>query len=292
MAIGHGLLSAEHLLVCIPPTPRRNGSVVNTKHVTISLLLWAAVAGCTEAPLSSDEIGQNLQALCANGDGVNSAMAALAVSTARELKRWQPSTDFTISSGRLALSSTGKTQCSDGVCWNTQTILDLQKAPLGSVKFGNVTFNADNFKSRLVAELGEQKTCEARPGNQQGNCNAEAHKLTFKSQQPGACDTIWTFEATSPTGAPLLAPAQLKNKLIYVGYPENPYLGFGSSGATVSIDPTYGLNEGGTTTAGSCSPACAKVSSSDITDSCCDCPGATQRKYARSTFSTSLYLCK
>jgi hypothetical protein len=263
--------------------------VLNIKHVTISTLLWAAASGCTEAPLTSDEIGQNLQELCANGDGVNSALAALAVSTAKELKRWQSSSDFTVTNNWVYLTSTGKAQCSDGKCWNTQAILDLQKAPLGTVKFGSVTFNADNFRSHLIAELNEQRVCEARGP---AVCPSEAHKLTFKSQQPGACDTVFTFDATSPTGAPLRSPQLLDNKVIFAGYPENPYLAFSAVGSTVSIDPTYGLNEGGTTTAGSCSAACTKLSSTDITGSCCDCAGAVARQYQKSPFSTAIFLCR
>lgn len=253
-----------------------------------------AIAGsaCTEAPLTSEEIGQNQEALCANGDGVPSAMAALAVATAKELRRWQPSKDFMIDSyWRLALSSTGKSQCADGRCWNTQAILDLQKAPHNSVKFGGVTFNADNFRSRLYAEYHEQKDCEARAGAPGSNCPVEAHKLTFKSSQAGACDTIFTFYATTPTGGTLQRPDLLKNKLIYVGYPENPYLAFSSTGSTVSIDPTYGLNEGGTSTAGSCSAACTRMSSTDLTGKCCTCSGAT-KSYKRSPFSTAVFLCQ
>jgi hypothetical protein len=241
--------------------------------------------------MTSDDIGQNQEAMCANGDGVPSAMAALAVATAKELRRWQPSTDFMISNWMLALSPTGKSQCADRKCWNTQAILDLQKAPHGTVKFGGVQFNADNFRSRLYAEYNEQKVCESRPGTQAANCPAEAHKLTFKSQRAGACDTIFTFNATTPTGGALKSPAQLKNKLIYVGYPENPYLAFTSTGSTVSIDPTFGLNEGGTTTAGSCSAACTKVSKGNMTGACCTCNGA-KKKYAKSPFSSQVYLCK
>jgi len=264
--------------------------VLKMNHVSVSLLV-ASVFACTEVPMTSEDISQHQEALCANGDGVNSAMAALAVATAKELKRWQPSTDFTVSNGALALSSTGRSQCSDGRCWNTQAVLDLQRAPLNTVRFGSVTFNADNFRSRLVAELNEQKVCEARPGTQAANCPAEAHKLTFKSQQAGACDTVFTFDATTPTGAPLINPAQLKNKLIYVGYPENPYLAFNSTGSTVSLDPTLGLNEGGATSAGSCSSTCLKITSSDVTGQCCMC-GGSAKKYGRSTFSQFIYLCK
>ncbi len=273
--------------------PRREGefAVSKMKHVSVAVLAACGALACTEVPMTSEDISQHQEALCANGDGVNSAMAALAVATARELRRWQPSTDFTVSNGRLALSSTGRSQCSDGRCWNTQAVLDLQGAPHNSVRFGNVVFNADNFRSRLVAELNEQKICESRPGTQQANCPAEAHKLTFRSQQAGACDTIFTFDATSPTGAPLKNPSLLRNKLIYVGYPENPYLAFSSTGSTVSLDPTLGLNEGGTTTAGSCSSTCVKISSSDVGGQCCMC-GGTPKKYQRSTFSQFIYLCR
>lgn len=241
--------------------------------------------------MTSDEIGQYQEALCANGDGVNSAMAALATATAQELRRWQSSRDFVISNNMLALSSTGRSQCADGRCWNTQAILDLQKAPFGSIKLGGVTFNADNFRSHLVSEYNEQKICESRTGTGDANCPAEEHKLTFKSQQAGACDTIFTFSATTPTGGALLRPAQLKNKLIYAGYPENPYLAFSSTGSTVSIDPTYGLNEGGTTSAGVCSAACTRLSSSDLSGKCCTCNGAT-RRYSKATFSNQIYLCR
>src|SRR5207244_6761373 len=52
--------------------------------------------------------------------------------------------------------------------------------------------------------------------------------------------------ATTPTGGALTTPSLLANKLIYVGYPNNEYLQFSTSGSTVSIDPTYGLDADGT----------------------------------------------
>jgi hypothetical protein len=256
-----------------------------------SAILATALIACTEAPMTSEEIGQNQEALCANGDGVNSALAALGVAAAKELRRWQSSRDFYVdSSYRLALTSTGKAQCSDGRCWNTQAILDLQRAPFGTVKFGGVTFNADNFKSRLVSEFNEQKICESRSGTGDASCSAEEHRLVFNSQQVGACDTIFTFSATTPTGGALRTPAQLKNKLVFVGYPENPFLAFSSTGSSVSIDPTFGLNETNTTSTGSCSPACVRMSSSDMSNRCCTCNGQI-KKYTRSAFSVNAYLC-
>lgn len=244
-----------------------------------------------DAVMTEENMGTMMQALCANGDGVNSAMAALAVATAKELKRWQPSKDFVIdSSQRLALSATGKAQCADKKCWNTQAVLDLQKAPLGKVKFGTVTFNGDNFRARLYAEYNEQKDCEARAGAG-SNCPVEDHKLTFKSSQAGACDTLFTFDATTPTGGALKNASQLKNKLIYVGYPENEYLAFSATGTTVTIDPTGGLNDDGSTTGGSCAALCTKLSTADISGGCCSCSGAT-KKFAKSTFNANVFLCQ
>jgi hypothetical protein len=275
-------------------------SVSKVQSAVLSMAVFAALAsGCAgggdfDDEFAShdmgDELGQIERATCANGDGVNSAMAALAVATAKELKRWKPSTDFHLdSSSRLALTATGKAQCSDGKCWNTQGILDLQRAAFGKVKFGSVTFNADNYRSRLYSEFNEQKICEARgPGS---NCAAEDHKLAFKSQTVGACDTLFTFTATTPSGGALKSPSLLKNKLIYVGYPENQYLAFSSTGTTVTIDPTYGLNDTGTTTGGSCTAACTKLSSVDMTGKCCSCSSAT-KKYAKSAWSTTTFICQ
>ena len=74
-------------------------------------------------------------------------MAALAVSAAMEMKRWQPSKDFVIGGSatrkRSSSRSTGKARCSDGVCANTQGLLDFQKNEAnGQVVFpGNVALN-------------------------------------------------------------------------------------------------------------------------------------------------------
>jgi hypothetical protein len=194
--------------------------------------------------MTEEEIGQNQEAMCANGDGVNSAMAALAVSAAKELGRWNPTVDF--APGRAApwyttLTATGKARCADGRCWNTQAILDLQKAPPNSVKFGGVVFNANNFVSTLTARWNEQKNCELRGGTGDTNCTAEDHKLTFKSSQAGACDTIFTFDAKTPSGGTLKNPRQPKNKLLFVGYSSNPFLAFSSTAPGAALSDSSGF---------------------------------------------------
>jgi hypothetical protein len=250
-----------------------------------------ALLACTEAPLPSGEIAQMEQALCSNIDGVPSAMAALAVATATELKRWQPATDFQLRDGRLALTRTGKRQCADDSCWNTQSILDLQRAPDGTVQLGGSILDGENLRSELVANFRDQLRCEARGvGNGLEQCSAERHELTLESSTSGACDTVFTFHATAPNGNALRDPARLASKLIYVGYPENEYLSFRSTSSTVSIDPTYGLNDSGTTTTASCSATCTKLSLTNIAGTCCNCNGVTST-LVRSAFSAAVFLC-
>jgi hypothetical protein len=268
--------------------------VFKIKFAALSLLTLGLAAGCNEAPMSSEEIGQNEEALCANGDGVNSAMAALAVAAAKELGRWNPTVDFLPKNSApwiTELTATGRARCADGKCWNTQAILDLQKAGTAKVMLSGVQLNANNLVSTLTARWNEQKNCELRGGTGATNCTAEQHKLTFKSQQAGSCDTIFTFDAKTPTGGTLTAPAQLKNKLIFVGGTSNPFLAFSSTGTTVSIDPTYGLNEGGTTTTGSCTAACTKLSATSIAGACCSCAGVT-RQFVKSAWSATTFLCQ
>ena len=84
---------------------------------------------------------------------------------------------------------------------------------------------------------------------------------------------------------------RLKNKLKFLGYPSNKMLNFYIRNGEVSVDPTYGLNEGATSTAGSCDAACTKFTSSNVSGKCCSCNGAT-RNFARSKFNGNVYLCQ
>jgi len=272
------------------------------KVIGLSLLalgLGLVAAGCNEAPMTSEEMAQEglvqgEEALCSNGDGVNSAMAALAASAAKELGRWNPTVDFAAgtaaSNWYTTLTATGKARCSDGKCWNTQAILDLQKAAPNAVKFGGTTFVANNFVSQLTSNWNSQKNCELRGGTGDANCSAEQHKLTYKSKAPGACDTIFTYDATNTSGGALTAPNQLKNKLLFFGGTSNPYLAFSSTGTTVSIDPTYGLNADGTTSTGSAIAACTLISSTSVAGQSFSCSGVT-KTFVKSAWSTTTFLC-
>jgi hypothetical protein len=252
------------------------------------------------------ELGELDQSLvnCTNVDGTNAIMAALAVAAAQELRRWQPSKDFVVftTSGKseaspgmqqaIKLSPTGKSQCSDGKCWNTQALLDLQYDQAnGKIKFpGNVTLSPGALRSRLVAKLREQQTCEARPANGGNNCPVEEHKLTFERAAKGGCDTNFFFKATQPSGQALKFPAQLKNKLQWADV-QNSYVGFQALGDVVSIDPTFGLNMANTTSTGTCYAACTRMNNTNVAGSCCSCNGAT-KKFVKSAWSTTTFICQ
>jgi hypothetical protein len=223
---------------------------------------------------------------CSDRNGTNSAMAALAVATATELKRWQPTKDFAVSGGTLQLTTTGKSQCADKKCWNTQAILDLQKAPTGSVQIQpGVKLDAQALKSGLTTNLTFQLFSLV-------SMLVPEHRFELLRSEAGGCDQFYWFNVTSPTGGVVssLLTSTLKQKLTWVGGDHNPYIQFQSDGTMVGIDPTYGLNEAGATAAGSCVAACTKMSSSDVTGSCCSCNGT--KKFSRSPWNATTYLCQ
>jgi cellulose binding protein with CBM10 domain len=234
---------------------------------------------------------------CANLEGTASTMAALVVSVALELKRWQPSKDFQIvkvnNEDTIQLTSTGKARCADGKCANTQALLDFQKNEAnGKIRFpNNVTLNAPALRSRLVAKLRDQISCESQPSNGgTTNCPVEEHTLTFQKSEKGGCDTNYFFVAKATNGTALKYPGQLKNKLLWADK-TNPYVAFKNVGETVSVDPTYGLNEEGSASSGSCTAACTKISSSNIAGGCCSCNGTT-KSFVKSTWNATTFLCQ
>lgn len=254
--------------------------------------------GANETPAGEgSELGTSEQALlffnpfnftssCSDPKGTNSVMAALAVAAATELKRWQPTKDFVSSNGMLALTSTGRAQCADGRCWNTQALLDLQKAPTGKVQIRpGVMLDTVALKSALGSNMLLQTLYLI-------SSLVPEHKFELKASERGGCDQFYWFNVTSPSGGAVssLLTSTLSQKLKWVGGSGNPYIQFQSNGTMVGIDPTYGLNEAGSTSTASCTAACTKVSSRDITGTCCSCNGT--KKFARSAWSPTTYLCQ
>jgi hypothetical protein len=234
---------------------------------------------------------------CANLEGMASTMAALVLAAAQELKRWQPTKDFQIvkvnNTETLQLTATGKARCSDGKCYNTQALLDFQKDEAnGKIRFpNNVALNSPALRSRLVAKFRDQLACEMQPSNGgTTNCPVEEHTLTFQKAEKGGCDTNYFFVAKATNGTTLKYPAQLKNKLMWADS-TNPYVAFASVGEVVSVDPTYGLNDQGTTSTGACSAACTRISTTDLTNGCCSCNGTT-KKFVKSAWSATTFVCQ
>lgn len=243
---------------------------------------------------SSSELGTLEQGLfgfetlfssCGDPGGTESVLAALAVSTASELKRWQPTTDMLISNGMLALSSTGKARCSDGKCYNTQALLDLQKDAAASAQVRpGIKLVPSILRFILTTNYNTQNLCTML-----SLCKVPAHSLRLLYSEPGGCDTNYYFEALSASGAPLSSASSLKKSLLWADVDVNSYIRFHSTGSVLGIDPTYGLNESGSTTSGTCAAACTKVSSTNLSGQCCSCNGT--KSFKRSSWNTSTYLC-
>ncbi len=127
----------------------------------------------------------------------------------------------------------------------------------------------------------------------------EPHDLRWShSTNDGPCGQYDWFDITRPNGTPLKNPADTFVQLIFAGGKEsmtgtdvNPYIAQQVSGNQVAIDPTYGLNEGATSTSGACTASCVKVSTTNIAGQCCSCNGVT-RSFVRSAFNTSVYACQ
>jgi hypothetical protein len=192
-----------------------------------------------------------------------------------------------VSCGRCSVGTAG----TGGSCRNVQALLDMQKPEAnGQVTFpGNIKLDTALLKSKLQAAWNDQMSCNAS-----GSCNVPAHDLRFDHVEDGSCDKKYFFsplKAGTSTFITSSSASTLVNKLRFVGYPSNKMLNFYMRDGKVSVDPTYGLNEGVTTKSGSCDAACSKFSTGDVSGKCCSCNGAT-KKYGRSAFNTSFYICQ
>lgn len=244
-------------------------------------------------PEPSGELGTLEHALCENKGGTNAVMTGLAVAAGKEIGRWLPERDFQWNSatGMLELSQYAYPRCADRQCKNTRALLDMQKPEAhGKVTFpGGITLDSTLLRSLLKTHWNAQMSC-----NSAGQCNAPAHDLRFLYSEKGSCDKKFFFNPLKSATTTRLSSTdadRLKNKLKFLGYPTNKMLNFYIRDGEVSVDPTYGLNEGASTSIGNCDAACTKFTSGDATGRCCSCNGAT-RRYARSTFNANIYLCK
>ncbi len=262
--------------------------------VISSLGALILASGCVgEYPTAEEDISSGDSALCENKDGVNAAMTALAVAAGREMRRVLPLRDFAwnYGTGRLETTSFGRTRCPNDVCTNVNAVLAMQDAPANTVKFpGNITLNPTAFRNALKKNYEEQVQC-----NGNGGCPVQNHDLQYTNWERGSCDVKYFFNVVKKDTTTRITDYNTlfayENNLVAFGYPENKMLNFYIRNGQISVDPTSGLNEGGTTTSGSCSVACTRFSATNVAGSCCSCNGSNGT-FQKSTFSPLMYLCK
>jgi hypothetical protein len=225
------------------------------------------------------ELGSTEQAAhnCATLDGTNAVMAALAVAAAKELGRWNAGVDFQVNGDRIGLSSTGRGRCTNS-CKGIDALLALQNDNATGVYIQDtaatkVLVNPGALRSRMKAKQEEQKNKDAtakdgKSALTQGLPAKTGHRLTSAGTTTfsGGCGPYFkfnvAFDAINPPPAADKKPlaGQLKYSL-YFADQANGWVDFRDLGNNVvAVDPTYGLNEGSSTSAGSCEIACTKVS--------------------------------
>lgn len=250
-----------------------------TKFVSfiIAAAAMGTLAGCaaesTDAPEATT---QESQLSCANPDGTNAMIAALTAAMANELHRWELTTDFYLYRGTynqemIALTSTGLAQCSNG-CDNVKTLLAFQDPKLDQIlTFGTQKLSAWSFASRTATGFRNMVTYK-----QNHMYPYDAHKLTLISTNPGGCDTMFNYNATTPSGGQLAHPANLVNAIQWTfANGPNPYINFTNNGNSVSIDPTGTVVDGDDSTSGA-SWGCQQYKtgiSPDPTGESCSCNG-------------------
>ncbi|MFZ5896501.1 MAG: cellulose binding domain-containing protein [Myxococcota bacterium] len=229
---------------------------------------------CANAPSSSVRptllawnMESNVYATCATSSGLNPAKAALAVAMGKELGRWTPNSDLTVSNGKVVLSSTGLSKCGSGGCPNTKALLGQQDSGITSFVDQNL-FNPTNFSADLQASFGRQANLIINLQQNSPSKLPPSHKLTMVGGPTnfgsGNCGPHYIFQVDNADGSPLTSTqaANMGNALCFYGHGgcgSNPYIGFTQttvqcpSGRTcVAIDPTDGDNSStSTTTAGS-----------------------------------------
>jgi hypothetical protein len=275
--------------------------------VASTALVGLASACTVDAPVE-EGLGSGEEAACANPQGTNATIASLAVAIGQELGRWQVTTDFKWVNlypwyPVMTLSSAGLAQCSanGSSCSMVKALLSWQDPKFnGKIKFADGTvLSPDTYQARLYSGYQEQVVCESRPPNNTNpnNCPAEAHKLTLQGTSPGVCEIDYTFKATKTTGAPLTAPAQLINKLLWARKEYNPYIAFQSTASTVTIDPLWFNRPTPSQSGGSCIVVPTNPYPSDGADlsgGCCKLyvTSAPEKKFYAMAGFAGMYECK
>ncbi len=259
-----------------------NGTIVNAHPQTYNASIPAngttsfgfcgtSVTGGVRPAIKAYNMETSTFTQCQSNNGVNPALASLAVAMATELGRWEPDQDLT-GSGSCRVSLSSSAVCLVNGCKNTKAILGQQDYTSDQ----NV-FNATNFGCTLGASLQRQKDLISNlMNNNKSAVPISNYSLSLvggptnlgSNFATNNCGPYYVFKVTYSGTTNKLSDtdaANLNNTMCFYGGAGcgggNPYLGFISnsslpgcpSGATcVGIDPTDGDNGStSTTTAGS-----------------------------------------
>jgi hypothetical protein len=226
----------------------------------------------TLASMSDEDVVETTSALtCSQAQWQDPMRAALAVSMAREIGRIDALKDL-YKSDRVYLTQAAKDLCAGrgfAACTNTQAILDMQLSAVNNYINQNV-FSATSFREDLKASFDRQSSWEA---NLRMNSPSKVPgEYTFTQlgtfTVAGACGVHFEF-AVAGTNI-----QNVKERLVFFGGAQNPYIAFMSTSSTVAIDPSGTLNGDGGTSSGSIINTCSSTNLS-LRDKSCSCGGKT-----------------
>jgi hypothetical protein len=150
---------------------------------------------------------------------------------------------------------------------------------------GNGTFELKNASSGKCVDIQGGGTADGQKA-QIYACHGGANQ-TF--QAPGLTSGSTTSTSTTTSS---VTPSNLWNYLTFAGGNENKYLMFQSSTTQVSIDPMGTMIDGGSAAAsGGCWAGATKVSTTNISGSCCTINSAYGTLQQLSTQNPNMYKC-
>lgn len=240
---------------------------------------FLALNGCAVAPvegdqadfdlMSEEDVGskESMNSSCFTMQGIYPLKASLAVSMAREMGRVDAVADLA-RWDRVVISWSGYNRCAmrgyTG-CPNTQAILDLQLASVNNYLDQNV-FNATSFKEDLRASFDRQSAWENDLRRNSPDRVPQDHNLNQKGTfiAAGACGVHFDFFAQGNS------IKNIKERLVFFGGEQNPFIAFQSTTNTIAIDPSGTMNGDSGTSSGSKIVACTSTNMS-LKNRACSC---------------------
>lgn len=196
--------------------------------LTLAALGLVAFACNVDVADSGEQIGTSEEATgCSNQEGVNAAIAAMAVETANDIKRWLPMRDFECEGGwvgqdlhsnwqnnnnvpdqivdqpgscirsasqwKLDTSPKADPRCPNRVCSKILTLFRLQNTEANGLIIAGTPLVVDALRSRMESYWQRQALCQT---NGAGNCVAPVYKWDATSHMPVE------YHELTPDGAP------------------------------------------------------------------------------------------